>query len=195
MREKILTAARELIVRDGYEAVTMRKIGSHIEYSAMALYRHFADKESLLRELCLEDFATLRQSLQADGIDPDPVERLRRMAWAYVEFALAMPNQYRLLFMTPMPREFHVSKMADDHPEDDTYNALRDTLVQAIELGRFRPEFSDADMVAQVIWGGLHGIVSLHIVLKDAPNLPWRPARESLQVMIDTLIKGLTVSP
>ncbi len=100
-REKILAAARELIVREGYEAVSMRKIAARVEFTAMALYRHFADKETLLRALCLEDFRTLRHAMDRISVDPDPIARLRRMGLAYVDFALEFPNQYRLLFMTP----------------------------------------------------------------------------------------------
>src|SRR4051794_27023394 len=96
VRGKILAAARELIVREGYEAVWRRKIAGGVESPAMALYRHFADKETLLRELCLEDFRTLRQAMDRIAADPDPIARLRRMGMAYVEFALEFPHQYRL---------------------------------------------------------------------------------------------------
>ena len=48
----ILDAARELFATEGYEAVTMRRIADRIEYSPTAIYFHFKDKESLVRELC-----------------------------------------------------------------------------------------------------------------------------------------------
>ncbi|HEY8369587.1 MAG TPA: helix-turn-helix domain-containing protein, partial [Thermodesulfobacteriota bacterium] len=47
-RAKILDAARELFVSEGYDAVTMRRIADRIEYTAAALYRHFPDKRALL---------------------------------------------------------------------------------------------------------------------------------------------------
>ena len=51
-RDKILDAARELFVTEGYEGVSMRKVADKIEYSPTAIYVHFADKEELFRELC-----------------------------------------------------------------------------------------------------------------------------------------------
>jgi AcrR family transcriptional regulator len=193
VRERILSAARELFASDGYEAVSMRKIASRIEYSAMALYRHFADKETLLRELCLDDFNALRQVLERIRGVSDPVERLRQMGLAYVEFALECPNQYRLLFMTPLPREFHQEKMADVHPEEHTYKALRQTLVEAIAGGRFRPGHDDPDLLSQVFWGGVHGVVALHIVLKDASTIRWCDVRETTRTMLDAILAGIAV--
>ena len=37
----------------------MREIAKRIEYSATALYKHFVDKEALVRELCRHDFNAL----------------------------------------------------------------------------------------------------------------------------------------
>ena len=45
-RDKILDAARELFVTEGYEGVSMRKVAQKIEYSPTAIYVHFPDKSS-----------------------------------------------------------------------------------------------------------------------------------------------------
>ena len=59
IRTRILDAARELFIAEGYEAVTMRRIADRIEYSPTAIYFHFKDKEALMGELCAVDFYTL----------------------------------------------------------------------------------------------------------------------------------------
>ncbi len=191
VRDKILAAARELIVKEGYEAVSMRKIAAQIKYTAMALYRHFADKETLLRELCLEDFRTLRQAMDRINNDPDPIARLRRMGMAYVDFALEYPHQYRLLFMTPLPREVHLETVVVEHPEVDCYAWLRATVTEAIAGSRFRPGLDDADLISQTYWAGLHGIVSLHIVMKRSPVIDWRPLRSTAETVILSLFDGM----
>ena len=103
VRGRILDAARELFARDGYDAVTMRKIAEAVEYSPTAIYLHFKDKESLVRELCIADFDSLARSFQRIAREPDPLERLRRAGLAYADFAVEHPNHYRLMFMTPHP--------------------------------------------------------------------------------------------
>ena len=103
VRGRILDAARDLFARDGYEAVTMRKIAEAIEYSPTAIYLHFKDKDALVRELCLVDFDSLAKAFQRIAREPDPLERLKKSGLAYAEFALEHPNHYRLMFMTPHP--------------------------------------------------------------------------------------------
>ena len=63
-RDKILDAARELFIKQGYDGVSMRMLAQLIEYSPTAIYLHFADKEQLFQELCLQDFARLAQVFQ-----------------------------------------------------------------------------------------------------------------------------------
>ena len=77
LRTKILDAARELFVSEGYEAVTMRKIAEKIEYSATAIYLHFADKDALVTELCRHDFRSFAAHFGRAAVSEDPVERLR----------------------------------------------------------------------------------------------------------------------
>ncbi|HZH04283.1 MAG TPA: helix-turn-helix domain-containing protein, partial [Myxococcaceae bacterium] len=79
LRKKILDAARELFARDGYEAVTMRKLAQKIEYSPTALYLHFKDKVALMRELCATDFLQFAKVFNRVARHPDPVVRLRKV--------------------------------------------------------------------------------------------------------------------
>src|SRR5262245_8666913 len=99
VRAKILDAARELFVTQGVEAVTMRKIAEKIDYTATALYTHFADKDALLRALCDADFLKLRGAFERIARMDDPIERLRKLGKEYVRFALEYPNHYKLMFM------------------------------------------------------------------------------------------------
>src|SRR5688572_8704411 len=104
LRQKILNAARELLVKRGYDAVTMREIAKRIEYSPTALYKHFADKDALVHELCREDFTAFAQSfVERVAAIGDPVERLARAGLVYLGFAEEYPEQYRLMFMTELP--------------------------------------------------------------------------------------------
>src|SRR6266511_5472687 len=85
-RRLILNTAREMFVRLGYEATTMRAIADRIEYTATAIYHHFKNKEALLAELCAADFRALAAAFQKIGRIEDPIERLRKSGMAYVQF-------------------------------------------------------------------------------------------------------------
>src|SRR3954447_4479874 len=85
-RAKIMDAARELFGREGYEAVSMRRIADAIEYSPTAIYVHFRDKQDLFHQICQADFAALADGVAELQKVSDPIERIRRMGHAYIRF-------------------------------------------------------------------------------------------------------------
>lgn len=192
MQTLILDAARELFATEGYEAVTMRKIAERIEYSPTAIYFHFKDKLSLLRELMDVDFASFATALQRMGGVKDPVERLRQVGYAYVDFALEHPNHYRFLFMTPHPPlPPEASAIQKGNPDQDAYAFLRAMIVEAIAQGRLKPELTDPDMVAQIAWGAAHGVAALHNVKCSDSWIEWHPPRETARRLIDLALDGM----
>jgi AcrR family transcriptional regulator len=194
VRERLLNAARELFVEEGYEAVSMRKIGARVGYSAMALYRHFRDKDDLLRTLCEADFRRLREAMDRVPPGTDPVARLFALGEAYVRFAVEYPNQYRLLFLAPLPAGAR-SEVKDHVPaEQDAYELLRVTVAEAIAGGRFRPEHRDDHLIAQTLWAAMHGVVAHEIIFAREPDIPWRPLAERSAFMT-RLILGALLTP
>ena len=191
VRTRILDAARELFASEGVESVTMRRIAEKIEYSPTAIYFHFRDKEALLAELCDFDFRTFAQQFVEIAQIPDPVERLRLTGHAYVEFGLTNPSHYRVMFMTPKPPPTEESALRKGNPEEDAYAFLKVTVEQAVAEGRIGKPTDDVDLLAQVIWSGVHGVVSLEIAKCNDDWVEWCPVRDRAKLMIDILIDGL----
>ena len=192
-REKILDAARELFMARGYDGVSMRQIADKIEYSPTAIYVHFADKDELFHEICHEDFRRLAHSFAGIAQIADPIERMRRTGQAYVEFGFKHPNHYRTMFMTPHPPILDSEMALQDkgNPEEDAYEFLRATVAEAIKAGFFREEIRDADLVAQTMWAGVHGVISLHIAKWEDPWVEWRSLKKRSETMINTLLQGM----
>jgi AcrR family transcriptional regulator len=193
-RQRILDAARELFATEGYDAVTMRKIADRIEYTPTAIYFHFEDKDALIRELCAADFLALAQAFQPIALVPDPIERIKRTGSAYIEFALAHPNHYRLMFMTPRPmgeedlQEYGVEK---GNPAQDAYAFLRQAVVEALASERFHAGLDDPDLICQTLWAGVHGVAALHIALAGDPWVEWRSPERRTAMMLEALFSGL----
>lgn len=191
----ILDAARELFVEHGVEAVTMRAIAQRIEYTPTAIYHHFRDKHALLVELCVVDFQRLGHVFQRLGQVADPVERLRRFGLAYVAFGLASPSHYRFMFMTQREPLDEAAAHKRMHPEEDAYALLRGTCAQAIATGRLRPEHDDADALAQMLWAGVHGVVSLRITKQGESWIAWRDAADTARAVVDAMTRGILRDP
>ena len=196
-RGLILDAARELFVAEGFDSVTMRRIAEKIEYSPTAIYLHFKDKETLLRELCAHDFLSLAQQLLEIQKIPDPVEKLRQIGLAYVQFGLNYPSHYRLMFMTPHPPIDPNDDMGVDkgNPEEDAYALLKDIIAEGIAAGLYKEQYSDVELVGQTMWAGVHGVISLQIAKCNDGWIDWRPLEERSALMIDTLISGMLAGP
>jgi AcrR family transcriptional regulator len=198
LRSRILDAARELFAAEGYDAVTIRRVAEKIEYTPPVIYQHFADKATLIREICLEDWRDFAGTFHELGAIDDPLARLARMGELYVDFALAHPNQYRLMFMTPPPADTPVDKLALDpeargNPDLDAYAALRSHVDAAFRAGRFNPELTDPAAIAHVLWQSLHGIVSMHIARdQDYPWHEYRNPRDTARLCMCALMRGLT---
>jgi AcrR family transcriptional regulator len=195
LRTKILDAARELFAERGYESVTMRELAKKIEYSPTVLYGHFTDKDGLLRELCQRDFSTFAARFVELMQVEDPIERLCRAGYVYFDFAVAQPQQYRLMFMTPHPI---VAPEAGEResPSRNAYVFLRATVAEAIALGKARPELTDPDLLAQTIWGCVHGLASLEITLAaDDSWVDFRSRGERVRAMTEFICDAFARDP
>jgi AcrR family transcriptional regulator len=193
-RDKILDAARELFVTEGYEGVSMRKLAEKIEYSPTAIYVYFADKEDLFHQLCNEDFARLAEVFQSSAMPLDPLARLREIGRIYVEFGIRYPNHYKLMFMTPHPCGDlnEEDQQIRGNPEKDAYALLKLTVEQALAAGRFRNDVADAELICQTVWAAVHGVISLHIAKCNDGWVDWRSIEQRTNVMLDAILRGLT---
>jgi AcrR family transcriptional regulator len=193
-RQKILDAARELFATYGYEGVSMRKIAEKIEYSATTIYQHFADKETLIKELCYSDFRHLAATLKDLLKLKDPIDGIRKCGMAYVQFAVAYPNHYRLMFMTPFPamtKNEGEECEAKGNPDTDSYALLRQLVENAAVCGVLRKSNKDLELVVQTLWAGVHGVAALEIVMKGDTWLPWRPLKQRTLAMLDAMNYGI----
>jgi len=194
-RDKILDAARELFVTEGYEGISMRRVAEKIEYSPTAIYVYFADKEQLFRELCHQDYARLAEVFQNSAMSSDPIERIRQIGSTYTEFGVRYPNHYKFMFMTPHPQYLHEPDEEDrevmGNPEVDAYAFLKWAVQQAIDAGCFREELQDAELISQTLWASVHGVISLNIAKCSDPWVDWRPLEQRAELMLDVTLRGL----
>ena len=192
-RERILDAARELFVTEGYDGVTMRKVAEKIEYSPTAIYVYFKDKEELFRELCHEDYARLAEVFMSSAMSTEPIQRLKQIGQIYVEFGMRNPNHYKFMFMTPHPAHQldDVDREMHGNPERDAYAFLKWAVQQAIDAGGFREELKDAEVISQTLWASVHGVISLEIAKGCDEWVEWRPIKDRMEMMLDLTLRGL----
>jgi AcrR family transcriptional regulator len=199
LRSRIMDAARELILEQGVEAVSMRKIADRIEYSPTAIYQHFADKEALLRAMCERDFDALGEDMRERTAHvPDPVERIMMLGEGYVRFAMEYPSHFRVMFMTPAA---HPTTMTDEDrakqndPNQDGYAYLKVAVQAGIDGGHFRPELTDVELIAQTFWAAVHGVAAIQVAKADDPWIKFAPLEQRVRLAVDSILRGMLREP
>ncbi|NUT46194.1 MAG: TetR/AcrR family transcriptional regulator [Saccharothrix sp.] len=100
-RQRVVEAAADLLVREGRDAVTTRAVASAAGVQPPAIYRLFGDKDGLLEAVAEHGYATFLAAKQTDEPPRDPVEDLRAGWDLSVEFGLANPQLYALMYGEP----------------------------------------------------------------------------------------------
>jgi len=185
LRREILDAASQLFVEEGYQRVTMRRIAGRIEYSPTTIYLYFKDKNELLAAVCDETFSQLAAKLERLAkTATSPLAYLRDSLRTYVDFGLAHPHQYVVMFMSPGP---HLELKGYEHSIGSrAFDVLRSALKSCIANGDLHAP--DVDVTAQALWAAVHGITSLLITMRD---FPFVDRRVLVDHTIDTLVAGL----
>jgi len=113
---------------EGWDAVTTRRLSAEIEYSQPVLYKHFSNMEAIAHSVAVDGFRELAESLAnaRGGGAAEPEHALRRIAHAYIDFALTNPAVYDAMFTRATTLHFAAS---DTPPElSAAFVALRDAV-------------------------------------------------------------------
>jgi AcrR family transcriptional regulator len=165
LRDEIIAAATELLAAaKSADEVSIRAVADAVGVTAPSIYLHFADKNELLGAVVSAVFCTLDTAmLEAGALVDSPMARLRAFGLAYVHFALAHPEHYRIATMDPCPMPF-----VDEVMASSAFVHFNGTVVECMEAGIFPA--GDPMPITLDLWAAAHGIASLMIA---KPFLPW----------------------
>jgi len=112
IKQRILDVARKIAAKEGWHALTIRKIADEIEYTPPIVYEYFENKEDLIREIIYAGFSMLSKKISdARQSKTDPKELLRILSLIHWDFAFGNVELYQLMFSLekPVPDEEMVS--------------------------------------------------------------------------------------
>jgi len=145
LRDALVKAALEMLEQG--EEPSLRAVARAAGVSAMAPYRHFADKAALLSAVAERGFAALAEVLAAADTDPDPRAALVGQGLAYIAFARARPALFRLMFAS----DFKLTLGGDS----GAFATLADRVAS---LGARDPQAATA-----LSWAAVHGLAMLEL--------------------------------
>lgn len=167
LRTELLSAAEDLLVEAGDEsALTLRAVAHRVGVTTPSVYRHFADKATLVEAVAHQGWGELGRQMDAAAAEADDAfDALRRRGVAYVRFGLDHPVHYRLLMMRPPPPLG--SPDAGVAAAADCLQHMVDGVQAVVDVGIFA---GDPRTLALGLWAAVHGVVSL---LVAKPHFPW----------------------
>jgi AcrR family transcriptional regulator len=158
-QQKILRAARKLLEKEGAAAVSMRRVAEAVGITPMAIYRHFANRDALLKRISDDAFAAVAQQWLQHAQAPDPMQGLRHAMLNYLDYAMKHPHLF----------DYSFSVARDDarrFPEDfrarlsPTLNVVADLLERGMAQGLLRRH--DPWDLAMTLWAQGHGLIALY---------------------------------
>lgn len=157
---RILTAARTLLDQEGADAVTMRRVAQVVGITAMAIYRHYPNREGLLNALADAGFEELAAQLKGRHFLGSIEERLSEMSDIFVDHAFHNPRLYELMFLKPRTG-------ARRYPQDfkdgrsPTANLMAAIIREGMASGHFRDD--DPWEITFEMGGLSHGLIMLYL--------------------------------
>ncbi|MEJ5117492.1 TetR/AcrR family transcriptional regulator [Gluconobacter cerinus] len=185
LRHALVETALTMLATDQSWTFTLREVARRTGVSHAAPYKHFRDREDLLRELARIGFVRLGQAMTQAMSSSQSSTREKFVAGARACIAFAIQNSglYRLMFSTDADKsadpDLHATAMG-------TFGILLQLLKNGQQDGSFR--LITINALAAAGWAQVHGLAMLAI---SGQLLEEKVGSEPVQAALDVLLEGM----
>lgn len=162
LKDEFLQIAFDFIKDEDIDNLTLKILSDKTGTSRSAIYRHFKNKDALIETMILQGFERFDETLSPTLLDTTQslVDRFYKSGKILIDFAIANPNLYRLLFGK---KYAHIREEIVSIKDEDCsgFGALKKAIEEGQNSGILKKE--DSYQQAIVIWASLHGLASLMI--------------------------------
>lgn len=200
-REKILDTALDIIIKDGFQNLSVRKIASRLNFTATTIYNYYTNKDEINLMIRIRGFEKLHDLLTKRSAPFKKTEdRLEAMTCAYVEFGLTNPSYYDIMFNLHTPKYLdYVGTEIEPLAFQEKQNALKCLACFVDEISAYvaaDDKKRDAFILYQIakFWSDLHGLVTLnnsrlfHEVMTDVDDFIKKRTADMIAEMLQ--LKG-----
>lgn len=166
-RELILTAAKEIIEKEGIDKLSIRKIANKIEYSPAIIYHYFKDKEEVIQYIMAESYKRIVKTLASlQNQEGEAATKLKSSLRKYIELALQMSEEYKTIMLNDSPsilqytsvlfkgasKERQAIKILCDHLKENNLKSYDDDFIE---------------LTAQAVWSSVFGLIIRLLIERD----------------------------
>lgn len=196
LRQQLLEAGVELVGERGVDGFSMRELARRAGVSHAAPYHHFSARAALVRAIVADSYGQLATALRdATTNSGNPLDAIRFMGVAYVDFALSNPERYRLMFRSELAGQPEGEDLSAEEVGADAFGVLIGAFELAHERGLLA-QGTDAGGAAIAAWASVHGVASL--ILEGALGMPPSQRARALglaRAVVELSINGFARRP
>ena len=183
----VLAAAETIIIEEGFNALTVRKIAMEIGYTVGSIYMVFANMHDLATHVKGRTLDELAQQL-VDYVPAGGIEQhIQALADTYLAFAAQHFNRWRMIF-----------DVQSDEPPPEWYQQKIENMFAVVEVlfKQLTPDRSaeQSQLAARTLWSGVHGICILSLTGKPQAS-DIEAARPGVNLLVNTFIQGWKAAP
>lgn len=153
IRDRALPIAERIVLDEGVDALSARRLAKDINVSVGSLYNAFGDLDAVVGAVIAKSAKLLSEALRLAAETPaaDKHARVVAIGEAYLDFALAKPMRWWLLF------EYRPNMTPDTKVQDFQIGLLE----MLITVGEGDPKQDSHRQFFLLLWASVHGLVSL----------------------------------
>jgi AcrR family transcriptional regulator len=196
LRQALIEAGLCLARSGGPEAVVLREVNRAAGVSHSAAYRHFPDRDSLLRAVCERAMGELARLIETRVADLPHRRDPQRHAWealvatgrAYIEFAISEPGWFETAFSVPHGLDPIAPGEGCGETGRDPYQLLSGCLDELVATGALAPDRRPGAEIGP--WAAVHGLATL-LVQGPLRDMPPEQREGRIQAVVELVRRGL----
>lgn len=179
-----MKAALKIVKKDGWNALSMRKIADEIDYTAPVIYEYFTCKESLIAELSNTGYLLLASKIrEAKKTAASPAKQVEAMWLAYWKFAFSKKELYRVMYGV----ETNCSKPKGTATSAEEVTSLFTEVIAQLMTSRNVNE-NEINAKYYTFWSVVHGLISINMVQKGkSDDINQRVLQEAITGIITSI--------
>lgn len=175
LKQEIIEKSIEVISKEGYDHVSLRQIASRCNVSHNAIYRHFENKEDLLK--ACQNYVTvcLINHMKAHLIEKGtPRENIKNLIFSYIEFYQKHPTYYSPMYRnSSFEIQLTMEEKENNYPPFDLFRKQFYILEKQENISK------EIDLIR--LWAMIHGLISMIISKQIIWDKDWQKCLKEIE--------------
>jgi AcrR family transcriptional regulator len=189
IRNLILSTAKEIMMKEGVDKISIRKITNALDYSPGIVYHYFKNKEDIIETLLRQGYEEILLSLKkVENYNLEPERELKERVISYIDAVLRFSDSYLAIMLSHKTSVLKYTSMLKEGVSEDrkSIRMLCDTISRGIQLDKFKD--CNVELTAQVMWASIFGL-TVRLIIEGDIEIDQR--NRLIDEQLDILISGI----